>query len=165
MEPKVLANLNGTLSTSTTLRKPSPQSLGNRRVTIAVPSQAFEREEGCPPKTPAPTEHIIVAASPDEEDELAGSASPDSFKNPMTPARPNLVTGGANSPTTPYFLHPTQVTQQTCPPKQSQQPLFPLSGRIEDQPDESLRQRLMKARRQSLQFVPKVKSPLSKDFA
>jgi len=66
------------------------------------------------------------------------------------------------SPASPYFLHPQRLVQQTCPPKQMQQLLFPLSGRIEDQPDERLKQRLMLARRKSLQFAPKVGSPLAR---
>lgn len=69
-----------------------------------------------------------------------------------------------DSPTTPYYLsRGAQLVQQTCPPKQqTQERLFPLSGRIEDQPDAVLRQRLMAARRKSMQFVPKIGSPLGR---
>ena len=67
------------------------------------------------------------------------------------------------SPTTPYYLsRGAELVQQTCPPKRTLQPLFPLSGRIEDQPDESVKQRLMLARRKSLQWAPKVGSPLGR---
>ena len=67
------------------------------------------------------------------------------------------------SPTTPYYLSKgAELLQQTCPPKQNMQPLFPLSGRIEDQPDETVRQRLILARRKSLQWAPKVGSPLGR---
>ena len=67
------------------------------------------------------------------------------------------------SPTTPYFLsRGAQLLQQTCPPKQTQQLLFPVSGEIEDQPDESTRHKLLLARRKSLQWVPKVGSPLGR---
>ena len=67
------------------------------------------------------------------------------------------------SPTTPYYLSKgAQLVQQTCPPKQTQDLLFPFSGRIEDQPDERVRQRLLMARRKSLQWVPKVSSPLGR---
>ena len=65
------------------------------------------------------------------------------------------------SPTTPYFLsRGAQLLQQTCPPKQTQNLLFPVSGEIDDQPDESMRYRLLLARRKSLQWAPKVGSPL-----
>ena len=67
------------------------------------------------------------------------------------------------SPTTPYYLSKgARLVQQTCPPKQTQELLFPLSGRIEDQADEGVRQRLLVARRKSLQWVPKVGSPLGR---
>lgn len=67
------------------------------------------------------------------------------------------------SPTTPYYLsRGAELVQQTCPPKQTMQALFPLSGRIEDQPDERVRQRLLLARRKSLQWAPKVGSPLGR---
>ena len=67
------------------------------------------------------------------------------------------------SPTTPYYLSKgAELVQQTCPPKQTRQLLFPLTGKIEDQPDESVRQRLLLARRKSLQWAPKVGSPLGR---
>lgn len=65
------------------------------------------------------------------------------------------------SPTTPYFLHPEQLVQQTCP-RQIAPLYFPLSGRLEDTEDDSMRNRLAAARRKSLQFVPKVASPLGR---
>lgn len=68
-----------------------------------------------------------------------------------------------SSPTTPYYLGMgAELVQQTCPPKQTQQLLFPLSGEIEDQPDEVVRRRLLLARRKSLQWAPKVGSPLGR---
>lgn len=67
------------------------------------------------------------------------------------------------SPTTPYFLSKgAQLVQMTCPPKQTMQSLFPVSGRIEDHPDEQVRKRLLDARRKSLQWAPKVGSPLGR---
>ena len=67
------------------------------------------------------------------------------------------------SPTTPYYLSKgAELVQQTCPPRQTMHSLFPMSGRIEDQPDESVRQRLILARRKSLQWAPKVGSPLGR---
>ena len=165
MEPKLLSNLNGTLSVSATTRQVPPQTDSQRRVTIAVPKATSE--DGC--SSPATPDRVPPAAAHDndDQDELSMPNTPASdigFDLPATPARPGLLTGGANSPTTPYFLHPTELVQQTCPPKQTQQALFPLSGRINDQPDGSVRQRLMAARRKSLQFAPKVKSPLARNF-
>lgn len=85
---------------------------------------------------------------------------------PQTPASPQPDFDGDMSilsPTTPYYLSKgAQLVQQTCPPKQTGQLLFPLSGRIEDCPDEVVRRRLAVARRKSLQWAPKVQSPLGR---
>ena len=88
---------------------------------------------------------------------------------PRAPATPighnNMDAFGDSSlsPNTPYYLSKgAQLVQQTCPPKQSQELLFPVSGNIDDQPDEAVRQRLLVARRKSLQWVPKVSSPLGR---
>ncbi|KAL8667973.1 MAG: hypothetical protein Q9168_007154, partial [Polycauliona sp. 1 TL-2023] len=67
------------------------------------------------------------------------------------------------SPTTPYYLSQgAKLVQQTCPPKQAQEMFFPLNGKIEDQPDEKVRQRLLMARRKSLQWASRVQSPLGR---
>jgi hypothetical protein len=83
------------------------------------------------------------------------------------------------SPTTPYYLSQgAKLVQQTCPPKQTQKGLFdteagsmdrrtgglgfPVTGRIEDQPDESVRVRLEAARRKTMNWRPRVASPLGR---
>ncbi|KAI9674897.1 MAG: hypothetical protein M1829_003637 [Trizodia sp. TS-e1964] len=70
-----------------------------------------------------------------------------------------------DSPCTPYFLHPAALVPKTCPPKKIQPLMFPTSGRIEDHPDEGVRMRLLMARRKSLQWMPKVRSPLGQDMS
>ncbi|KAF1810437.1 hypothetical protein P152DRAFT_515973 [Eremomyces bilateralis CBS 781.70] len=62
---------------------------------------------------------------------------------------------GGYSPTTPYFLKPSNLVQQTCPPKQHGQSMF-----LVDDAQTSFKQRLMLAKRRSLEFAPKVPSPL-----
>lgn len=69
-----------------------------------------------------------------------------------------------DSPSTPYFLHPQHLIQQTCPPRQTQQALFPATDSNGGRANNNLKQRLLLARRKSLQFVPKVGSPLAKMF-
>lgn len=82
---------------------------------------------------------------------------------PIVPDRGETFGESPLSPTTPYYLSKgAQLVQQTCPPKQTQELLFPVSGRIDDQPDEGVRQRLLMARRKSLQWVPKISSPLGR---
>lgn len=83
------------------------------------------------------------------------------------------------SPTTPYYLSQgARLVQQTCPPKQTHKGLFdadagnrdqrpgglgfPVTGRIEDQPDESVRVRLEAARRKTMNWRPRVASPLGR---
>jgi hypothetical protein len=65
------------------------------------------------------------------------------------------------SPTTPYFLKPEKIVQQSCPPKQASEPLFfPKQSRLRVENEESVRQRLLLARRKTMQWAPKVGSPL-----
>ena len=142
MEPRMLANLNGNL----------------------VPLET-------PAKTPAaaetsPTKEFLTFSTPASRRD--SFMLPPKLQAPATPAT-NAYTGedGSEStwgsPTTPYYLSKgAQLVQQTCPPKQTQQRLFPVSGRIEDQQDEKVRQRLVMARRKSLQWTSKVQSPLGR---
>ena len=114
----------------------------------------------------SPTKEFLNLSSPISHRESIAAPSPE----PQTPktAEYNYEgyddgTSSWGSPTTPYYLSKgAELVQQTCPPKRTLQPLFPLSGRIEDQPDERVRQRLMLARRKSLQWAPKVGSPLGR---
>ena len=66
---------------------------------------------------------------------------------------------------TPYYFHKEKLVQQTCPPKRN----VDLSsekekglGFLGTKKDESVMMRLMAARRKSLQWAPKVGSPLAK---
>lgn len=136
MEPRMLANMNGNLVPAETPAKQTPDF--------------------------SPTKEFLTFSTP--------ASRRDSFSiDPHAPATPVIevtdenLGGSPLSPTTPYYLSKgAQLVQQTCPPKQSQELLFPISGRIEDQPDEGVRQRLLVARRKSLQWVPKVSSPLGR---
>ncbi|MCJ1287442.1 hypothetical protein MMC26_006793 [Xylographa opegraphella] len=140
MEPKMLANINGSVMPS------------------EIPARvSFDL---------SPTKEFLNLSSPvSRRDSIAACSS-----EPQTPKMAeNIYEGyddGASSwdsPATPYYLNKgAELVQQTCPPKRTLQPLFPLSGRIEDQPDESVRQRLLLARRKSLQWAPKVGSPLGR---
>ena len=146
MEPRALANLNGSL--------------------IAA-------EGGATPRRSASYEFSPIkplldgAATPAAPGSPRSPASDDEVSmvhTPMAPTTPGA--GGASawgSPTTPYFLSKgATFMQQTCPPKQTMQGLFPVSGNIEDEPDVEVRRRLLAARRKSLQWAPKVGSPLGR---
>lgn len=122
-----------------------------------------------PAETPAkqnaelsPTKEFLTFSTP--------ASRRESFAiDPHVPSTPLIQVADENfgesplSPTTPYYLsRGAELVQRTCPPKQTQELLFPISGRIEDQPDEGVRQRLLMARRKSLQWMPKISSPLGR---
>ncbi|KAL9030056.1 MAG: hypothetical protein Q9180_006950, partial [Flavoplaca navasiana] len=144
MEPRALANLNGSLIPAETPSKAPPVEISPTKefMTFDTPVSRRETFEILKqiPSTPVADIQTINGDTADGED----------FNSPL-------------SPTTPYYLcRGAQLVQQTCPPKQSQELFFPLSGRIEDQPDAAVRQRLLMARRKSLQWASKVQSPLGR---
>ena len=73
-----------------------------------------------------------------------------------------------DSPATPYFLHPGEIVQKTCPPKASAYGTSGNGGRamgnvfLIDDANTPLKHRLMLAKRKSLEWsrAPKVASPL-----
>lgn len=139
MEPRMLANLNGNLVPAETPSKPETDL--------------------------SPTKEFLNLSSP----AYAEPGTVGYLPAPMTPAANIQHFEGEStwgSPTTPYYLSKgAQLVQQTCPPKQTLKPLFPVSGLIEDQPDENVRQRLLLARRKSLQWAPKIGSPLGRGMS
>jgi len=147
MEPRVLSNVNGNL----------------------VPLESSFSKQLTPEWSPT-KEFLNLASAPASPavDERGPETSPQAqIEGPETPLKPESYplpdSPSLNSPTTPYYLSKgAQLVQQTCPPKQTMERLFPVSGRIEDQPDESVRQRLLLARRKSLQWAPRVNSPLGR---
>ena len=140
MEPRMLANINGSLVAAET--PPTPTA------TIS-PTKEFLTFD-----TPVSRRDTFVIQHPNP-------ATPIAEENPGLDANGDF--NSPLSPTTPYYLSKgAQLVQQTCPPKQTQELFFPLTGRIEDQPDAAVRQRLLAARRKSLQWASKVQSPLGR---
>ncbi len=139
MEPRMLANMNGNL------------------IPVETPAKAVLAEM-------SPTKEFLTFSSPASHRE-SFMIQPQAPTTPVANSQADEGEGESTwgSPTTPYYLSKgAQLVQQTCPPKQTQQLLFPLSGKIEDQQDEKVRQRLLMARRKSLQWTSKVQSPLGK---
>lgn len=160
MEPKSLSHLHGSLSAADSPSKLSPPLMSptkefldlntpGRRETSSVSLDdrrvSFAPAVGASPESPSTPQR--------------GEETPRGYSTPPVLGYAESTYG---SPTTPYFLHPDHLVQQTCPPKQNQELFFPVSGRI-DEADESMRRRLLLARRKSLQFAPKVRSPLAHD--
>lgn len=143
MEPRALANLNGSLVPAETPSKAPAAVISPTKEFMTFDTPVSRRE------TFEILQQIPSTPVTDVEMTYDGAADED-FNSPL-------------SPTTPYYLSKgAKLVQQTCPPKQSQELFFPLSGRIEDQPDAALRQRLLVARRKSLQWASKVQSPLGR---
>ncbi|KAI9848914.1 MAG: hypothetical protein M1838_000324 [Thelocarpon superellum] len=168
MEPRALSNINGHL-------QPSGLSPSKDGVPVLSPTKEFLTFS-----SPARRDSTLFTRQVAAPETPRGQSEQDAptCRTPSTMAAYADADADANeemtllSPTTPYYLHASKIVQQTCPPKPSQAqqgslfpvPLvFPVTGRIEDQSDDRVRARLLLARRKSLQFAPKVASPLSRD--
>ncbi|KAI8624233.1 hypothetical protein F5Y19DRAFT_324668 [Xylariaceae sp. FL1651] len=160
MEPKAIANMNGTLVT------PMKSNTSLPREPQTVPNNYMSRRDSTL-WVRTPSEHDEDEDAPGEQDWMsdAGMLTP----VPKTPA-PEMVAKFAmditpGTPTTGSFdsLSPEreQLLMRTCPPKSVS---FANLGKglLSQNGDQSVMMRLMAARRKSLQFAPKIASPLSK---
>ncbi|KAI0109113.1 hypothetical protein GGR51DRAFT_106993 [Nemania sp. FL0031] len=165
MEPKAIANVNGTLVT------PMKVNSGLSREPQTVPNNYMSRRDSTIWMR-SPSEH-------DEEDEDAPSEPSEMDWEttnaliltpvPQTPA-PEMVARFAmnispSTPTTSSF-NPSaghnQLLMQTCPPKPSG--LINLGQGLVNSYQDPVQVRLMAARRKSMQFAPEVSSPLKKQW-
>ena len=149
MEPRALANMNGNLIPAG----------------IETPAKVAPADEMSPTKefltfdTPASRRDtfVIERQTPREQEQDVVPATPT-----QATAQDNVLEDGSawGSPTTPYYLSKgAELVQRTCPPKRMG---FPVSGEIDDQPDETVRRRLLEARRKSMQWASRVRSPLGR---
>ena len=149
MEPRALANMNGNLipaSTETPAKVSTDVEMSPTKEFLAFDTPASRRDTFVIERQAAQEqEQTIVPATP-----IAASAHDDMLED-----------GSAwGSPTTPYYLSKgAELVQRTCPPKQMG---FPVSGEIDDQPDETVRRRLLEARRKSMQWASRIRSPLGR---
>ena len=154
MEPRALANLGGNLVPATGTPLKATMSPTKEFLTFNTPvarrdSFELDAHQVTPEEADVLSMHVPLApATPgDERDDMSGV---------------EFDFGGA-SPTTPFYLSKgAELVQRTCPPKQTGELLFPVSGNVEDEPDESVRHKLMAARRKTLQWSSKTKSPLGR---
>lgn len=176
MEPKTLANMNGTLVSSTNGKSGSA------------------RESQSTPKTPMNRRQSTVwmhtpsdQAEEDADDDYEWSKFLMLTPVPKTPAPEAVARYAADIPTTPSEasdeFSPAQedLLMRTCPPKSGKFKDFtsdimgtcaPKSSTYEDlgvdivrrDKDEHVRMRLMAAKRKSLQFAPKIGSPLARTW-
>ncbi|KAH6853523.1 hypothetical protein B0I37DRAFT_335109 [Chaetomium sp. MPI-CAGE-AT-0009] len=167
MEPRAVANLNGTLVQSRNSRGslPAPNNRRASSLWVRSPEKSLNEDED------RDGEDNGNADDEDEETEW-GSLTP----VPKTPAPETIARFAANI--SPGLSTPSSVGSvdsentldldddnhgrhmRTCPPKRTTfvEPGHGILGKT----DESVHMRLMAARRKSLQFAPKVGSPLAK---
>jgi len=166
MEPRALANLNGTLisSSSTTSRK-SYTNISLTKEFLSFPDTPVTNKN-------RRRESVQWIHSPsdfvDNNDDEALMLSP----VPATPAPETIFAYGEDGlygdetpgSQTPYFLHKEQLIQKTAPAGRK---FVDTEQEIEQsfltkKKDESVMMRLMAARRKSLQWAPKIGSPLAR---
>lgn len=188
MEPKTLANLNGTLIPTPVRNNNNTPSRASSGAAAAVPSTPATNKSGSRRR-----ESALWIRTP--EDAIQNGDDGNSFLHdegddmdwnaciltpvPKTPAPEAIARFAANinpdTPTTDSFdgdedpLHmqsPGDLMTRTCPPKATASSAFRDMGAgiLQREKDEGVLMRLMAARRKSLQFAPKVASPLSKSW-
>ncbi|KAE8550631.1 hypothetical protein EYB25_006859 [Talaromyces marneffei] len=175
MQPRALANVNGSLTSSTSSSSSSlSSSIGHGSITSNRRSRALTDLED--------TMEDFRRMSPNNSvNENSTSNAPKTPTSAKTPSNNNKDDDdedteynfnfnfdfSAMSPATPGFL---RLTQQTCPPKQTNQGLFSsmLSNNRASADDSdassgaNLRAKLEAARRKSLAFKPRFGSPLTR---
>jgi hypothetical protein len=153
MEPRALINDNGSLSAA---RGRSLSTEMNKEMRDELVNTPVRR-----PLSPLETSTDVLSS---EDTEAKGSLESGIESLAATPTGfVSYDPSTSMSPKTPYLIKEgAKLVQQSAPPKQIQQGLFPVSGKIEDQPDENTRNKLEVARRRTMNWRPRVASPLGK---
>lgn len=153
MEPRALANMNGNLIPAS-IETPAKVSPANE----ISPTKEFLTFD-----TPASRRDTFVIERQTPQEAEPAAVTPATPIQAATAQDDNMLEDGSawGSPTTPYYLSKgAELVQRTCPPKRLMG--FPVSGEIDDQPDETVRRRLLEARRKSMQWASRVRSPLGR---
>lgn len=165
MEPRALANMNGTLLPSATPTRPARKTMSPSKERSIQPETPFtsksHRRDSVQwvrsPSTASPEGQI------DNETQMLSPV-------PATPA-PETVTAygedglyGDETPgaQTPYYFKQELLQQKTAPPGKRYFDSESGGGFLSEKKDENVMLRLMAARRKSLQWAPKVGSPLAR---
>jgi len=161
MEPRAIANINGSIVPSPSPSKESTMSAIKEYMDFSSPVAADLQN------LPTPLRNAITSTPTPRGSGADGPAGNDNDVDAsslwISPIK------------TPYFINgssqsSTQQTEapKTCPPKQ-QSIVFPDNGvigrpRDGEEGNPQYAQRILLARRKSLQWMPKVGSPLAKSF-
>ncbi|KAI1326972.1 hypothetical protein F5Y16DRAFT_373360 [Xylariaceae sp. FL0255] len=164
MEPRAIANMNGTLVT------PMKNNSVHPREPQTVPNNYMSRRESAVwVRTPPEHEYDEDEDAPGEYDWMHDDAMM-LTPVPKTPAPETVARFAMDvTPGTPTMssmdISPErdELMMRTCPPQKSNGGFANLgAGLLSYEKDQTVMMRLMAARRKSLQFAPKVASPLSK---
>ena len=149
MEPRALANMGGSLipAGSEMAQTPAKNNISPTKEFLSFNTPASRRET-----------FIIEPLAETRKDVLPTA--------PKTPSTPGIIfadEGDAmeqgDESATPYYLSKdAQLVQRTCPPKQGGELLFPSKGNE----DEQVNRKLLEARRKSMAFISKTRSPLGR---
>jgi hypothetical protein len=166
MEPKALANLNGMIVSS---------PVKGSRDTHVMPSTPMNRRDSTIWMRTPPEQLGIDADADGEYDDMADWAGVGMLTPvPKTPAPESIAQFAANvTPETPFHGDEDEQTRQmllmrTCPPANNQAtgPYADMGrGVLGEDKDPNVMMRLMAARRKSLQYAPKIGSPLAKTWS
>ena len=161
MEPRALLNKNGNLTATKGRRSMSAELAAEAKADLITTPTRWE----APP---------VDAVEDDCVSDVSTLPTPSSIAQadiPNTPTGFVKYDASSASPTTPSHMSPGVIlVQQTCPPKQTNKGLFedrrtsgfPITDRVEDQPDEGVKMRLEAARRKTMNWRPRVASPLTR---
>ena len=156
MEPGRLSNFNGNLIPADFApMKSSGVIMSPTKEFLNLSSPPPSRRETLGPDSPVFRQQFLDTTKDDVTDKISIAARPE------TPLGPRSASAGSSfgSPTTPFYLSKeADLLQMTCPPKQKFQTI--LQGDSDD--EERVRQRLIQARRKTLQWAPRVESPLGR---
>ncbi|KAI0861057.1 hypothetical protein F4860DRAFT_177605 [Xylaria cubensis] len=160
MEPKAIANMNGTLVTPMKINS-------NARDLQMVPNNYMSRRDSTVWMR-SPSDHDEDEDAPSEPSEMdwETTEAPVLTPVPKTPA-PEMVARFAmdispGTPTTSSFASTNELLMQTCPPKPAG--LINIGESFVSGNQDPVSMRLMAARRKSMQFAPRVASPLKKQW-
>ncbi|KAI0543664.1 hypothetical protein F4679DRAFT_91522 [Xylaria curta] len=160
MEPKAIANMNGTLVT------PMKINSGARELQTVPNNYMSRRDSTLWIRTPSDHDEDEDAPSEPSEMDWESTEAPILTPVPKTPA-PEMVAKFAmdispGTPTTSSFASTNELLMQTCPPKPGG--LFNIGESFVGSNQDPVSMRLMAARRKSMQFAPRVASPLKKQW-
>ncbi|PKS12723.1 hypothetical protein jhhlp_000931 [Lomentospora prolificans] len=164
MEPKALANLNGMLVTSPVKQSRDTQTAPSTPLPNRRASTVWMRT---PPEQLAATEDHDGEGEIDDDDDwrhlamltpVPKTPAPEAIARYVENITPDTPTEAGGSP------EENDLLMRTCPPKKMSANTYRELGQsiFSPEKDPQVMMRLMAARRKSLQFAPKIGSPLSK---